>query len=257
MQHNGVRIGAGQQFGVDLIRPERAHPIQAVVLLTHGRPGVGDQHIGAGGCVVWILSEGECRSGLIGTCPHGRDHAGIRFETRRRGDGDMHTGGDPAQHQRMRHIVGAVTEVGQPQSGQCALALGDGLQIGQHLARMELIRQCVDHRNRCGRGHLVEPILAEGPPDDRIDIPGEHPAGVGEGLVPTELSLAAVDDDGVPAELGDTHLEGEPGAGGVLVEDDGHTPGAFQRAAAQRGLLEVGGQRQHLGLLGRRQVVIA
>ena len=51
-------------------------------------------------------------------------------------------------------------------------------------------------------------------------IAGQHLCGVLQSLVAAQLGAATVDDDGVPAELRDAHLEGEPGAGGVLVEDD-------------------------------------
>ena len=100
-------------------------------------------------------------------------------------------------------------------------------------------------------------MLTEGPPDDRVDVAGQHPAGVFQGLIPTELGPAAIDHDGMPAELGDAHLEGEPGAGGVLVEDHCHPPGPLQRPPAKGGRLEFGGQPQYLGLLGRGQVVVA
>ena len=118
--------------------------------------------------------------------------------------------------------------------------LSQGLEVGEHLAGMELIRQRIDHRNRCSRSDLVKSVLAEGPPHDRVDIAGQHPAGIGQCLVAAELSVAAVDHDGMPAELRDAHLEGEPGAGGVLIEDDRHTPGAFQWPPVKRRLLEFG-----------------
>jgi hypothetical protein len=62
-------------------------------------------------------------------------------------DCHVHPGGDPAEHQRMRHVVGAVTEVRHPQTAQCSLALGDGLQVGQHLAGVELVGKRVDDRH--------------------------------------------------------------------------------------------------------------
>ena len=51
-------------------------------------------------------------------------------------------------------------------------------------------------------------------------------------------------------------LEREPGAGGVLLEDDRDAARAFQRAAAERIRLQFGGQRKHFGLLVGRQVVV-
>ena len=105
--------------------------------------------------------------------------------------------------------------------------------------------------------HGGQSFLREGPPHDRVDVAGQHLSGVLEGLLAPELGAAAVDDDGVPAELGDADLEREPGAGGVLLEDDGDAARALERAAAERILLQLGGQRQHLGLLVGGQVVVA
>jgi hypothetical protein len=160
----------------------------------------------------------------------------------------------------VRHVVGAVAEVGQPQPGQgrrAAPALGQGLQVGQHLAGVEVVGQRVDDRHRGGGGHRGQPLLGEGAPHHRVDVAGQHHPGVLQGLLPPQLGAAPVDDDGVPAELGDAHLEGEPGAGGVLLEDHRHPARALQRPPGKRGGLELGGQRQHLGLLGRVQVVVA
>ncbi len=74
--------------------------------------------------------------------------------------------------------------------------------------------------------HGAQAVLTERPPDDGVDVAGEDAAGVLEGLLATELRAAAVDDHGVSTELRDAHLEGEPGAGGVLLEDDGDAAGA-------------------------------
>ena len=116
MQHNGLRVGQGQQFGIELIGTERTHPIQSVIFLAHGCPGIGDEHIGAGGGTVRIVGEGDRRACLGGARPHGGDHGCVGFETGRCGDGDMYTRRDSAEHQRVGHIVGAVTEIGHPQA---------------------------------------------------------------------------------------------------------------------------------------------
>ena len=134
--------------GVDLERPERADPVQPVVLLPHRRPGVGDQNVGAVGgrprvaVSVTVAPVSAARRSAAAT------NSGSRLETGGGGDGDVDTGGHPAQHQRVRHVVGAVAEVGQPQPVQRALALGERLQIGEHLARVELVGQRVDDRHR-------------------------------------------------------------------------------------------------------------
>ena len=59
------------------------------------------------------------------------------------------------------------------------------------------------------------------------------------------------------AELGDADLEREPGAGGVLVEDDGHTARPVERPALNGFAFSSRGQRQHLGLLVGCEVVVA
>ena len=74
----------------------------------------------------------------------------------------------------------------------------------------------------------VEPLLPERAPHDRVDVAGQHLSGVLERLLAPELGAAAVDHDRVAAELGDADLEREPGAGGVLVEDDGDAARALR-----------------------------
>ena len=67
---------------------------------------------------------------------------------------------------------------------------------------------------------VVVAFLTERAPDDRVDIPRQDTSGVFQRLLAAELGIAAVDHYGVPAELRDAHLKGEPGPGGILVEDD-------------------------------------
>ena len=47
----------------------------------------------------------------------------------------------------MGHVVGAVPDIGQRQSGQLLLALSDGLQVREYLTGMILVSQAVDHWN--------------------------------------------------------------------------------------------------------------
>ena len=69
-----------------------------------------------------------------------------------------------------------------------ALVLADGLQVGEQLAGVELVGQRVDHRDAGVRGHRLEPVLAEGPPDDGRDLPAQHPGGVLDGLAAADLA---------------------------------------------------------------------
>src|SRR6185503_9643858 len=88
--------------------------------------------------------------------------------------------------------------------------------------------------------------------------PGEHAGGVLDGLAAAEVGGLRVDDHRVPAQLGDADLERDSGAQRLLLEDDGHgaTPSQWPvRVETVR--LEPGGQVEHLGLLGRAEVVVA
>ncbi len=78
-----------------------------------------------------------------------------------------------------------------------------------------------------------------------------------DGLAAPGVGAGAVDDQRVAAQLGDAGRERHPGAQRRLVEDDGDGARPGQRLVREPVGLEPGGQRQHLGLLGRGQVVVA
>ena len=60
-----------------------------------------------------------------------------------------------------------------------ALVLAHREQVGQQLARVELVGERVDHRDtRVGR-HLLDPLLREGAPHDRRCLAAEDPGDVG------------------------------------------------------------------------------
>ena len=63
----------------------------------------------------------------------------------------------------------------------------DGLQVGQHLARVELVGQRVDHRDG---GTLASALIrrcANVRIADRVDVTGQHPGGVLDGLLTAQL----------------------------------------------------------------------
>ena len=121
----------------------------------------------------------------------------------RAGDADVQPGRGAAEQVGVRHVVGGVAEVGEGQPGEPLLVLADRLQVGEDLARVELVGQRVDDRHRADRRHLLDAVLAVGAPDDRGDLPGEHAGGVGDRLAHADAGQPAVDDDRVAAELGD------------------------------------------------------
>ena len=110
---------------------------------------------------------------------------------------------DPAEQVGVGHVVGAVADVGERAAGQRAEALGHRLQVGEDLAGVELVGQRVDHRDGGRRRQLLDPLLARGAPGDRGDLPGQHPADVGDGLAAADVRLGRVDLERLAAELGD------------------------------------------------------
>ena len=127
VQNNHIRLRTFDETGVYLEGSKRSHPVETVVLLTHRRPRVGDEHVGTVGGGVRIGRHRHRSSGVGGPFVGGRDKSRVRLETGWSGDGDMDACGDPAQHQRVSHVVGTVAEVGQPQTVQGAHAFVERL----------------------------------------------------------------------------------------------------------------------------------
>jgi hypothetical protein len=205
---------------------------------------------------VRVGEDGGAATGLARPLLRVQHDALVRLEADRRDDPDVHPGGGAAEQQRVRHVVGAVAEVDEGEPGEPALALADRHEVGEHLARVELVGERVDDRDRRGRRHRLEALLREGAPHDPVDVTRQDPRSVLDGLFAAELHRAAVDDHRVPAELADADLEREPGPRRVLFEDrrDGL---AGQRLVAERVGLERVGEVEDGLLLGRADVVVA
>ena len=118
------------------------------------------------------------------------------------------------------------------------------------------VRALITGTPACG-GHLLEIGLVERAPGDGRRHPAEHAGGVGHGLATADLGGAGVEDQRHAAEVGDADRERDPRAGGRLVEQDGHRLRPLERPAPVRVGLHLGGERQHLGLLVRGEVVVA
>ena len=161
---------------------------------------------------------------------------GVRQEPVRRPDAHVQAGGRAAEQVRVRHVVRAVADVGERLTGErvdAPAVLRDRHEVGQDLARVELVGQRVDHRDAGDRGHLVEPLLRVRAPDDRRDLPAEHARRVGDGLALTDLREVAVDAQREAAELGDARGERHLGAQRRLVEDDRDRLRPGQRGAQE------------------------
>jgi hypothetical protein len=60
----------------------------------------------------------------------------------------------------VRHVVRAVAEVRERAARKRAELLGHRLQVGEDLARVELVRQRVDHRDRGRPRELLDAVLS-------------------------------------------------------------------------------------------------
>ena len=175
------------------------------------------------------------------------------------GDADVHACGGTAQQIRVGHVVGRVTEVGDGlvlQVVDAASVLGDGLEVGENLAGMEVIGQGVDHRMGGVLGHFFDAALAEGAPHHTVSHAVEHTSGIGHGLATAQLGAGLVDDQRVAAKLGNADGEAGTGAGGGLVEQysDGLRTG--ERLLVEAVVVELDGKFEHLLLFLMVEVVV-
>ena len=100
------------------------------------------------------------------------------------------------------------------------------------------------------------PLLAVRAPDDRRDLAGHHPGDVGDRLALADAGQAPVDDHGLPAEFDDPDGEGQLGAQGGLVEEQGDGLRAGERAEpVPVGLHLVGAVEDGEQLVGSEVVV--
>ena len=255
--HDRVVLRPGEQLAGDGVRRQGREALGGLVLGAHGHPGVGDDDVGAGdrgGGVALEAGRAAGRRGDVG----GRGHdVGTGLVALGRAHHDVQAGGGAGEQPGVAHVAGAVADEGGREPGEAALVLADGEQVGEQLAGVEVVGERVDHRHAGVGGHRVDLALGAGAPDDDRRLPAEHPGDVLDRLALADAGEAAVDGHGVPAQLGDAGAERRLGAQRLLVEDHRDGARAAQRLLLVRRPLELGGEGQHLGLLGRGEVVVA
>ena len=147
--------------------PKVGDAVRLLVLLAHRHPGVGDDDVGA-------RRRPPRHPCTASTEPPvgGRDAVGVGDDGCRgrellgRGDPHVHARGHAGEHVRLRHVRRAVAEEGDGEAGEVALVLADGEQVGEQLARVEVVGEGVHDRHGGARRHLLEAGLAVGAPDD-------------------------------------------------------------------------------------------
>ena len=187
---------------------------------THGHPCVRVEHVGILACDHGVGHGGHGAPVLL------RDPLGIR-EDLGVGHPDLgaacdhvHPHDGAGQQQGVTNVV-TITEVDELPSLESALLLLDGDHVGQCLTGVLQVIETADDRDlrvlRKGQHDLV----VEGAVHDPVDKSAHDVGGVLHGLAVSELHLARVQIKRVSSELGDTDVEGDPGAGAGLLEDHG------------------------------------
>ncbi|OEI70208.1 Uncharacterized protein Cus16_0834 [Curtobacterium sp. ER1/6] len=245
------------QLVVHAVAGEGVEPRLLLVLLAHRHPRVGDDDVRSGDRRDRVGHDEDRAARLGGTTLGVDDDPAVRAERRRSGHAHVHARRRAGEQVGVRHVAGTVADEGDGLPGQGPAVLADGEQVGEELAGMEVVGQRVDDGDPCAGGHLLEPGLRVGAPDDRRHHALEHAGGVGRGLLAAELAVRRRDDERAAAEVGDADVEGHPGTGRRLVEDhrDGLRSGEGLLAPAVG--LHLRGEVEDRGLLGLGEVVVA
>ena len=96
------------------------------------------------------------------------------------------------------------------------------------------------------RGEGLDDLVAEGPDDESVQIPGHDFGAVFDCFAPADLGVLRIKDDREAAELVNAYLEGDPRPCAALVEKQ--TPGLHAEwlGMVQAGRLELFGQGEYV-----------
>ena len=169
----------------------------------------------------------------------------MRPQLTRRAQPDVHAELDPADHQRVAHVVARVAEVAVGDVAQVLVAgLGHRENVGQDLGGVELIGEPVPHRHPGELRQDLDVRLRGSPVLDPVKGAAEHPGGVLHGLLVADLGPARLQVGHVCALVLGGDLERGASPRRRLLEDQRYVLARQVRllvAGILRGL-EVGGQ---------------
>ena len=237
----------------DLEGAQGGGALLAFALLAHRRPDVCVDRVGTPHCRGRIVDDPE-RSARDPREPFriGQD-ALVRRVVGRTADRHVEPGEGCDFEQRVGDVVAAVADEREPTASSAAETLLDREHIGQCLAGVVLIGECVDDRHRRPARQLVDRFLRERPDHDRRDVARQRPRGVCNRLAAAELQLLRRQCDGRCPEARDRRCERDSRAGGRLLEDAGdRVPSQCPFPLARRGLHRLGEPEQVMQLLARQ-----
>ena len=207
---------------------EGAHARLGLLLLPHRGPHVRVDDVGAADRLHGIGRHLRRRGAfLLGVAHRALQDERVRLVAlgRRHGHGDAQLGG--AEHERVADVV-AVAHVRQLQAVEPPALLGKGEEVGQRLARVELVGEPVDDGDGPVLREVDHVLVGEHAGHDPVHVAGEHLGGVRHRFAALELDRVAAQEDRGAAQLVHADLERHARAGRGLLEDHG------QRLALER-----------------------
>ena len=135
--------------------------------------------------------------------------------------------------------------------------LGNGLEVGKNLARVEFIGQSVHHRMGGILRHFLHTILTEGAPHHTIGHAVKYTCGVCHRFATAQLGSGLVDDQRIATQFGNANGEAGTGSGARLVEDHRDALRSGERLMVETVVMEFDGKFENLLLLFMVEIVIA
>ncbi len=232
MHVDGVLVGhlhpalVGDPIRVLLRDPGR---LLEIVGGEHAAPALGIDHVGALHARIEVLEDLEAAVRFLGVLLGLGDDLGHELELGRPGQADVGAVAGQQQDQALRHAERLLVAGGvriahvDGQAFGVALVLDDRLQIGQRLERVVPVALHVEHRRAAGLGHRPDVVVADAPVDladgDPVVVAAQDLADLLPGVAVPDLGGGAVEEHGVPAQLGHSGFEAGPGSGAGEEEE--------------------------------------
>ncbi len=188
VHHDRIRLGLGDQTGVDLVGREDLLALLRLGLLAHAGPGIGIDDVRAAHGLVRVAQEAQPGAALGRHLPPERD--GPLGEVVAFGRGLCEVDAQPAATEEQGYgDVVAVADKGQAAAAQVAEVLADRQKIGHGLARVAEVAQAVDDRHAGMAGELQDVVVREDAGHDRVAISGQDAAHIGDRFALAQADL--------------------------------------------------------------------
>ena len=221
VHEDGVRRRASHERFVYLVGRENLVPLLLFVLVTHAGPGVGVDRVSAIYRLFGVVEDLDNRAGLLGEIAGIGHDLRVAFIACRRGDANLRAESGCGQQQRMRDVV-AIADVGSTDFLQIAEALLQGEVVGQRLAGMLQVAECVDDRNAGVLGHSFNRAVRIGAQHDGIHPAFDIVRDVAQLFARVQAPGRLIHKERVAAHAGHSSFESEAGAQRCLFEKHHH-----------------------------------